>query len=93
MNKADLVKAIAQKATLNQATAQKALESMLETFKDSLKKGDKIQLIGFGSFEVAKRAARKGVNPQTKKTIQIAAKKVVKFKPGKDLKDLIAKGK
>jgi DNA-binding protein HU-beta len=70
MNKADLVKAIAQKATLNQATAQKALESMLETFKDSLKKGDKIQLIGFGSFEVAKRAARKGVNPPDQKSYQ-----------------------
>ncbi len=93
MNKADLVKAIATKASLNQATAQKALESMLETFKDTLKKGDKIQLIGFGSFEVAKRAARKGVNPQTKKTISIPAKKVVKFKAGKELKDMVAKGK
>ncbi|MEW6712987.1 MAG: HU family DNA-binding protein, partial [Candidatus Riflebacteria bacterium] len=87
------VKAIATKASLNQATAQKALESMLETFKDTLKKGDKIQLIGFGSFEVAKRAARKGVNPQTKKTINIPAKKVVKFKAGKELKDMVAKGK
>jgi DNA-binding protein HU-beta len=93
MNKADLVKAIATKASLNQATAQKALESMLDTFKDTLKKGDKIQLIGFGSFEVAKRAARKGVNPQTKKTISIPAKKVVKFKAGKELKDMVAKGK
>jgi DNA-binding protein HU-beta len=93
MNKADLVKAIATKSSLNQATAQKALESMLETFKDTLKKGDKIQLIGFGSFEVAKRAARKGVNPQTKKTISIPAKKVVKFKAGKELKDMVAKGK
>jgi DNA-binding protein HU-beta len=66
---------------------------MLDTFKDTLKKGDKIQLIGFGSFEVAKRAARKGVNPQTKKTISIPAKKVVKFKAGKELKDMVAKGK
>jgi DNA-binding protein HU-beta len=93
MNKADLVKTIAQKADLNQATAQKALETMLDTFKATLKKGDKIQLIGFGSFEVAKRAARKGVNPQTKKTISIPAKKVVKFKAGKELKDMVAKGK
>lgn len=93
MNKADLVKTIAANADLNQATAQKAIESMLETFKDTLKKGDKIQLIGFGSFEVAKRAARKGVNPQTKKTISIPAKKVVKFKAGKELKDMVAKGK
>jgi DNA-binding protein HU-beta len=66
---------------------------MLDTFKATLKKGDKIQLIGFGSFEVAKRAARKGVNPQTKKTISIPAKKVVKFKAGKELKDMVAKGK
>jgi DNA-binding protein HU-beta len=93
MNKADIVKAIATNADLNQATAQKALESMLDTFKDTLKKGDKIQLIGFGSFEVAKRAARKGVNPQTKKTISIPAKKVVKFKAGKELKEMVAKGK
>jgi len=93
MNKADLVKNISNKAKLNQTTAQKALEVMLDTFKDTLKKGQKIQLIGFGSFEVAKRAARKGVNPQTKKTINISAKKVVKFKPGKELKEMVAKGK
>ena len=93
MNKADLVKTIASKAKLNQAAAQKALETMLDTFKETLKKGNKIQLIGFGSFEVAKRAARKGVNPQTKKPINIAAKKVVKFKPGKELKEMVAKTK
>lgn len=93
MNKADLVKEISQKASVNQATAQKALESMLDTFKESLKKGEKIQLIGFGSFEVAKRAERKGVNPQTKKEIKIPAKKVVKFKAGKELKELVAKAK
>ncbi len=93
MNKADLVKTISGKAKLNQTTAQKALEVMLETFKDTLKKGQKIQLIGFGSFEVAKRAARKGVNPQTKKPISIGAKKVVKFKPGKELKEMVSKGK
>jgi len=93
MNKADLVKNISNKAKLNQTTAQKALEVMLDTFKDTLKKGQKIQLIGFGSFEVAKRASRKGVNPQTKKTINISAKKVVKFKPGKELKEMVAKGK
>lgn len=93
MNKAELVKTIATRAKLNQASAQKALETMLDAFKDTLKKGSKIQLIGFGSFEVAKRAARKGVNPQTKKPINIAAKKVVKFKPGKELKEMVAKGK
>lgn len=93
MNKAELVKSISTKAKLNQAIAQKALEVMLDTFRDTLKKGSKIQLIGFGSFEVAKRAARKGVNPQTKKPINIAAKKVVKFKPGKELKEMVAKGK
>ena len=93
MNKADLVKAIAQDAEINQGNAQKALEAMLDTFKTTLKKGEKIQLIGFGSFEVVKRAARKGVNPQTKKEIKIPAKKVVKFKAGKDLKTVVAKGK
>lgn len=93
MNKAELVKSISNKAKLNQATAQKTLEVMLDTFKETLKKGNKIQLIGFGSFEVAKRAARKGVNPQTKKPINISAKKVVKFKPGKELKEMVAKGK
>lgn len=93
MNKADLVKEIATKASVNQATAQKALEAMVDTFKCTLKHGDKIQLIGFGSFEVAERAARKGVNPQTKKPITIKAKKVVKFKAGKELKELVAKAK
>lgn len=93
MNKADLVKAIATESSVSQTVAQNALEAILEAFKDSLKTGEKIQLIGFGSFEVAKRAARKGVNPQTKKTINIPAKKVVKFKPGKELKELVAKGK
>lgn len=93
MNKAELVKAISTKTKLNQTVAQKALEAVIDTFKDALKKGQKIQLIGFGSFEVAKRAARKGVNPQTKKPINIPPKKVVKFKPGKELRELVAKGK
>lgn len=93
MNKADLVKEIAAKAEVNQTTAAHALEAMLDTFKETLKGGDKIQLIGFGSFEVTKRAERKGINPQTKKPIKIAAKKVVKFKAGKELKELVAKAK
>ncbi len=93
MNKADLVKEISQRASVNQATAQKALEAMLETFKETLKNGEKIQLIGFGSFEVAQRAERRGVNPQNGKPIQIPAKKVVKFKAGKDLKEMVAKSK
>jgi DNA-binding protein HU-beta len=93
MNKADLVKEISQKASVNQAVAQKALEAMLDTFKDALKKGEKIQLIGFGSFEVAKRAERKGVNPRSGDEILIPAKNVVKFKAGKDLKEMVAKGK
>ncbi len=89
MNKSELVKAIAKKADLTNAAAQAVLEAFVDAVKTSLKKGDKVQLIGFGSFSTLKRAARKGVNPQTKKTIKIAAKKVAKFVPGKELKELV----
>lgn len=89
MNKSELVKAIAKKAEVTNAAAQAVLEAFVEAVKGSLKKGDKVQLIGFGSFSTVKREARKGVNPQTKKPIKIAAKKVAKFIPGKDLKDLV----
>ena len=83
MNKSELVKAIAKKAEVTNAAAQAVLEAFVEAVKGSLKKGDKVQLIGFGSFSTVKREARKGVNPQTKKPIKIAAKKVAKFIPGK----------
>jgi len=89
VNKSELVKAISKKAEVTNATAQAVIEAFTEAVKDSLKKSDKVQLIGFGSFSTVKRAARKGVNPQTKKKISIPAKKVVKFVPGKALKDLV----
>ena len=89
MNKSELVKAIAKKAEVTNGAAQAVLDAFVEAVKGSLKKGDKVQLIGFGSFSTVKRDARKGVNPQTKKPIKIAAKKVAKFIPGKDLKELV----
>ena len=89
MNKSELVKAIAKKADVTNANAQAVLEAFIDAVKTSLKKGEKIQLIGFGSFATVKREARKGVNPQTKKAIKIPAKKVAKFVPGKELKELV----
>lgn len=85
MNKAELIEAIASEAKMTKADAKKALDAFLSTTSKALKKGDRVALVGFGSFAVAKRAARKGRNPQTGKEIKIAAKKVVKFKPGADL--------
>jgi DNA-binding protein HU-beta len=85
MNKAELVDAIASDAGLSKADAKKALDAFVNTTTGALKKGDRISLIGFGSFSVSKRSARTGRNPQTGKEIQIAAKNVVKFKAGADL--------
>jgi DNA-binding protein HU-beta len=85
MNKAELIDAIAKDAGLSKADAKRALESFVTTTSKALKKGDRVALVGFGSFSVAKRAARKGRNPQSGAEIKIAAKKVVKFKPGADL--------
>ncbi|MCQ2265960.1 MAG: HU family DNA-binding protein [Bacteroidales bacterium] len=82
MNKAELIDAMAEKAGLTKVDAGKALEAMMETTIDTLKKGDKVTLIGFGTFSSMQRAARKGRNPKTGKTIKIAAKKVAKFKAG-----------
>lgn len=82
MNKAELIDAMAEKAGLTKVDAGKALEAMMETTIDTLKKGDKVTLIGFGTFSSMERAARKGRNPKTGKTIKIAAKKVAKFKAG-----------
>jgi DNA-binding protein HU-beta len=89
VNKSELVKAIAKKADVTNAAAQAVLEAFVDAIKGGLKKGDKVQLIGFGSFATVKREARKGVNPQTKKPIKIAAKKVAKFIPGKELKEMV----
>ncbi len=89
MNKAELIDAIAKDAGLTKADAKRALESFVGTTTKALKKGDRVALVGFGSFSVSKRAARKGRNPQTGSEIKIAAKKVVKFKPGADLQKAV----
>ena len=85
MNKTELVQAIAEKANLTKVQAKAALDAALEAVGGSLKKGDKVALIGFGTFQVIKKDARKGINPATKQAIKIPAKKVVKFKAGKEL--------
>ncbi len=86
MNKAELITAMADKAGMSKAQAKKALDAMMCTTVDALKKGDKLALVGFGTLSVSKRAARKGINPRTKKALNIPAKNVVKFKAGADLK-------
>ena len=85
MNKAEVVSAIAEKAECTKVQAKNAMEAFLSITSDTLKKGDKISLIGFGTFAVSQRAARKGRNPRTKEVIKIPAKKVVKFKASADL--------
>ncbi len=86
MNKTELVAAVAAKAELTKVDAKKALDATLEAIAGALKKEEKVALLGFGTFSVNKRAARTGINPATKQKIKIAAKKVVKFKAGADLK-------
>ena len=85
MNKAELIEAMAAEAKISKADAKRALDAFVNNTTKSLKKGDRVALVGFGTFSVSKRAARKGRNPQTGKEIKIAAKKVVKFKAGADL--------
>ena len=85
MNKAELIDAMAAESKLTKVDAKKALDAFISATTKSLKKGDRVALVGFGSFSIAKRAARKGRNPQTGKEIKIAAKKVVKFKAGNEL--------
>ena len=85
MNKGQLIAAIADQSGLTKAASEKALNAMISAISKSLKKGDRVGLVGFGSFSVSQRAARTGRNPQTGKEIKIPAKKVVKFKPGADL--------
>ena len=89
MNKAELVSAIADKTELKKVDAEKAVKAFVDVVTEELKKGEKVQLVGFGTFEVSERAARTGRNPQTKKEIQIPASKAAKFKSGKALKDAI----
>lgn len=93
MNKSDLVAVVAEKMGATKRDAEANLNSVIEAITESLVKGEKIQLVGFGSFEVRKRAARKGRNPQTKEEIRIPASKAPVFKAGKALKDLVNNAK
>ena len=89
MNKTELVAAIAEKAEISKKDAEKALKAFTDVVTEEMKKGEKVQLVGFGTFEVSERAARMGRNPATKKSIEIPASKAPKFKAGKALKDMI----
>jgi len=89
MNKADIVAAVAEKTGLSKKDAEKAVKAFTEVVSDELVKGERIQLVGFGTFEVTERAAREGRNPKTGEPMAIAASKTPKFKAGKALKDMI----
>ena len=89
MNKAELIAAVAENAELTKKDAEKAGKAFIEVVTDELKKGEKVQVVGFGTFEVAERAAREGRNPQTGEAMKIAASKSPKFKAGKALKDAL----
>ena len=91
MNKTELVAAIAEKTELSKKDAEKALKAFTDVVAEELKKGEKIQLVGFGTFEVAERPAREGRNPKTGEAMTIAASKTPKFKAGKALKDEVNK--
>lgn len=90
MNKAKLIEQMAKNSKLPKATCKKVLESFIKSVGTTLKTGKSVVLTGFGTFSVMKRKARVGINPATKKKMQIPAKKVAKFKPGKALRDLVA---
>ena len=89
MNKVELVEAMAKKTGLSKKDAEAALKAFIDTVEFEVKKGRKVQLVGFGTFELTKRAARKGLNPKTKEVIKIKASKAPKFKPGKGFKDFV----
>lgn len=89
MNKTDLINAVAEKSELSKKDAAKAVDAVFESITNTLKEGGKVQLVGFGSFEVRERAARKGRNPQTGEEIEIPASKNPAFKPGKQLKEAV----
>ena len=93
MNKSELIEAIAQQAGLTKTDAGKAVDAFTAVVKDALKSGDSIALVGLGTFKVAERAARQGLNPRTKEAIKIPAARVPKFTAGKTLKDAIAASK
>ncbi|MCM1094270.1 MAG: HU family DNA-binding protein [Bacteroides sp.] len=89
MNKTELVNAIAEKANLTKVDAKNALDACLASIAEALEKDDKVALLGFGTFAVAEKGARTGINPRTKETINIPARKVIKFKPGAELANKI----
>ncbi len=89
MNKTELVAAMAEQAGLSKKDAEKALSAFVDVVAEELKKGEKVQLVGFGTFEVAERAEREGRNPQSGEPMKIAASKAPKFKAGKALKDMV----
>ena len=91
MNKTELIDKIAAGANLTKVDAKKALDATVDAIKGALKKGDKVQLVGFGTFDVVKKPAREGINLATKQKIKIAAKKVAKFKPGTELAEAVNK--
>lgn len=88
MNKTEFINAVAEKSGLSKIDAKKAVEAFVETVSNELKEGGKVALLGFGSFSVAEKSARKGVNPKTKQPIEIPARKSVKFKAGAELTEL-----
>ena len=87
MNKTELIAKVSEETNMPKAKVQNVMDSIIASIGDSLKKGDKISFVGFGTFEVSERGARKGRNPQTGAEITIKARKVVRFKPGKQLRD------
>ena len=89
MNKTEFINAVAEKSGLCKVDAKKAVEAFVETVSSELKEGGKVALLGFGSFSVAEKSARKGVNPKTKQPIEIPARKSVKFKAGAELTEII----
>lgn len=89
MNKTELIAAVAEKAEISKKDSEKALKAFIDVVTEQLKAGDKVQVVGFGTFEVSERAAREGRNPQTGQTMKIDACKAPKFKAGKALKDAI----
>ena len=91
MNKTELIAAIAERAEISKKDSEKAVKAFIDVVTEELKKEEKVQLVGFGTFEVSKRAARTGKNPQTGKAIKIPASKAPKFKAGKALKDTVNK--
>jgi Bacterial nucleoid DNA-binding protein len=90
MNKTDLIAKVAELSDLSKKDATKAVDAVFEAISEALQNGDKVQLVGFGNFEVRERQARKGRNPQTGEEIDIAASKMPAFRPGKSLKDLVS---